>query len=83
MIQLVMAARCSIVSPTAMAAPTRAIRPPHEGEPGARAVDDRLDGEPGADRQPGDARVVQQAPEQGLELSAQLIAPQPQQEPRA
>ncbi len=45
-----------------------------DGESGAGAVDDGLDGETDAERQGGDGGEVQQAPGQRLELSTQLVA---------
>ncbi len=56
---------------------------PGEREPPAVAVHHRLDGEPDAERQPGDAQVVQQPPEQGLHLPTELLTADPDEEPRA
>ncbi len=49
-------------------------------EPPSGAVDDGLDGETHGDREPGDAQLVQQPPAEGLELAAELVAPEPVQE---
>ncbi len=56
---------------------------PGEPEPPAVAVHDRLDGESDGERQACDAQVVQQPPEQGLHLPAELSATEPDEEPRA
>ncbi|GAA3015790.1 hypothetical protein Sfulv_05710 [Streptomyces fulvorobeus] len=50
-------------------------------EAAARAVDDGLDGETHGEREPGDGALVEQAPREGLELSRELVAPEPEQEP--
>lgn len=54
--------------------------PAGEGQSGPGAVDDGLDGEADAERLRGDGDEVQQAPGQGLELAAQLVAAEPPQE---
>ncbi len=46
-------------------------------------VDDRVDAEADGVRQRGDTREVQHPPAQAFQLSAELTAPQPQQEPGA
>ncbi|GAA2813050.1 hypothetical protein GCM10019017_68560 [Streptomyces showdoensis] len=57
---------------------------PHaQRQPAAVAVHDRLDGEADADRQPGDAQLEQQAPEQALHLPAELLTAEPEEEPAA
>lgn len=49
-------------------------------QPGAGALDDGLDGDAHGDRESGDAQLVEQSPAKSLELSAELIAPEPVQE---
>ncbi len=53
-----------------------------QGQPSAGPVDDRLDGESHGERQPRERALVQQTPGQGLELSADLVAAEPEQEAR-
>ncbi len=51
-----------------------------EGEPGAGAVDDGLDGEAHTERQGGDGGEVQEPPGERLELAAKLVAEEPPQQ---